>query len=579
MTNGAMTNGAMTNGAMTNGAMTVRKAQIMKLNDTNLQDKIFWESKGYALPQFDRGAVRKRTTQTPVWLHFGAGNIFRAFIAMLQQRLLNDGLQDTGIIAAEGYDYEIIDTAYKPFDNLSISVTLIPDGSTKKDVVGSILECVKADDDGMNRLKEIFAAESLQMVSLTITEKGYDILRGDGTLQEVVAKDFTAKPEAAQSFLGKLSALCLHRYKSSAAPLALVSMDNCSNNGVLLHNAVQSFAAEWVKNGFADSGFSDYISSPDKLSFPNTMIDKITPYPDESVAKKLADDGVEGMVSIKTEKNSVTAPYVNAEEPEYLVIEDVFPNGRPPLQRVGVFFTDRETVSKVEKMKVSTCLNPLHTAISVFACMLSPKGSNARYTRISDAMNDPDLLDLVKSVAEEGLPVVVDPKIISPSEFIDTVINVRLPNPYIPDTPQRIATDTSRKLAVRFGETIKAYMQSDSLDVCSLRAVPMVLAGWCRYLVGIDDNGKPFELDPDPMLSELRPILADILLGADINSTLSNKFPMDCSKLLEPILSNSKIFGVDLYKAGIADLVTHYFRMMIKSNGAVRNTLCSLKTK
>ena len=99
------------------------------------------------------------------------------------------------------------------------------------------------------------------------------------------------------------------------------------------------------------------------------------------------------------------------------------------------------------------------------------------------------------------MPVVVDPGVLNPYEFIGAVINRRLPNPFMPDAPQRIATDTSQKLAIRFGETIKAY-EERGLDKSNLVLIPLVLAGYARYLKGIDDNGQPFEISPDPLLAE-----------------------------------------------------------------------------
>lgn len=156
------------------------------------------------------------------------------------------------------------------------------------------------------------------------------------------------------------------------------------------------------------------------------------------------------------------APFVNAEECQYLVIEDNFPNGRPALEKGGLIFTTRETVDKVEKMKVCTCLNPLHTALAVYGCLLG-------YNLISEEMKNPSLKKLVEVIGyKEGLPVVINPGILDPKEFIDTVLNVRIPNPFMPDTPQRIATDTSQKLAIRFGETIKAYAAAPSLNVADL---------------------------------------------------------------------------------------------------------------
>jgi len=513
----------------------------MKLNDDNLNNKDFWESKGYVLPRFDRKKVRDATLKTPQWLHFGAGNIFRAYIAMLCQRLLDKGDMETGIIAAEGYDYELLDVSYKPFDDLSISVALTPDGELKKTVVGSIIKSLKTNEPDITQLCEIFASKSLQMVSFTITEKAYTVSNSP--------------------FIECIAGLCLHRFNSGAYPLALVSMDNCSHNGLLLQNAIFQAAQKMVASGAADEGFLEYLKNPSKLSFPCTMIDKITPYPDKGVSDALTSDGIEDMVSFVTALGSVTAPFVNAELPEYLVIEDVFPNGRPPLEKVGVMLTTLEIVDKFEKMKVCTCLNPLHTALSVFACMLS-------YNRVSDAMQDKELLALVNAVANEGLPVVVDPGIISPAQFIETVIKERLPNPYIPDTPQRIATDTSKKLAVRFGETIKAYKNSDKLDVLTLRAIPLVFAGWLRYMLAVDDNGAIFTLDPDPMLPELCSVLSGVTLGADVDS----------KKLLSPILKRADIFGIDLYEACLADRVCEYFDMMIKGKGSIRYALKTILT-
>ena len=109
----------------------------MKLSDisTSSFDSKIWEEKGYQLPQFDLQAVRAKTTAEPTWIHFGAGNIFRAFPAAVLQQALDSGAYDRGVIVAEGFDYEIIDKAYRPYDNLSLLVLLKSDGSIEKRVV------------------------------------------------------------------------------------------------------------------------------------------------------------------------------------------------------------------------------------------------------------------------------------------------------------------------------------------------------------------------------------------------------------------------------------------------------------
>ena len=532
----------------------------MKLNEVGLKDTKVWEDAGFALPQFDRTAITKNTKEHPFWVHFGAGNIFRAFQANVVQNLLNDGVLDRGLIVAEGFDYEIIEKMYKPHDDYGIVVTLKADGTVDKTVVGSVVESVTVDSENktdFTRLKEIFENDSLQMVSFTITEKGYSLVNGRGEMLPSVQADMKNGPEKPESYIGKVVSLLYTRFLSGEKPIAMVSMDNCSHNGTKLYEAVEAFAKQWEEASLVKEGFHAYINDPKKVSFPWTMIDKITPRPDPSVRDILAKDGVEELDPVVTSKNTYVAPFVNAEECEYLVIEDAFPNGRPELEKGGLMFTTRETVDKVEKMKVCTCLNPLHTALAIFGCLLD-------YDLISKEMKNPVLKKLVEGIGyKEGLPVVINPGILDPKTFIDQVLNVRIPNPFMPDTPQRIATDTSQKLAIRFGETIKAYEASDSLNVNDLKLIPLVFAGWCRYLMAIDDQGKAFTLSSDPLLDTVCLYVKDIQLGDTV----------DAATVLKPILENKKIFGVDLYEIGMAEKVCQYFTEFIAGPGAVQKTL------
>ena len=532
----------------------------MKLSNSGLADRAQWESAGYRLPEFNREAVAAATKENPFWIHFGAGNIFRAFQANVVQNLLNEGVLDRGLIVAEGFDYEIIRKMNRPHDDYTIAVTLKADGNIEKTVVGSVVEsCILDSDDAKEyeRLKEIFRKDSLQIVSFTITEKGYSLVNGKGELLPDVETDFAAGPQKPSSYIGKVTSLLYTRYQAGEKPIAMVSMDNCSHNGDKLYAAVNTFAEKWVQNGTVDSGFADYVKDRHKVTFPWTMIDKITPRPDASVEAILKADGLEDSEPVITSRNTYVAPFVNAEECEYLVIEDEFPNGRPALEKGGLLFTDRETVDKVEKMKVCTCLNPLHTTLAVYGCLLG-------YEKISEEMKDPELHKMVQTIGYvEGLPVVVDPKVLNPREFIDTVLGMRIPNPFMPDTPQRIATDTSQKLAIRFGETIKAYAESPNLNVTDLKLIPLVFAGWLRYLMAVDDNGQTFELSPDPLLDTVCPYVAEFKLGE----------VADVENILKPILEDDKIFGVNLYEVGMADKVCGYFKELISGTGAVRATL------
>ena len=515
---------------------------------------------GYHLPEFDYDTVHKNTVEHPHWIHFGAGNIFRAFQANVAQNLLNSGVLDTGLIAAEGYDYEIIEKSYRPHDNLSILATLKADNTVEKTIVGSIMESLILDSKNeaeYARLREIFKNPSLQMASFTITEKGYATANAKGEFFPAVAADFEKGPEAPESYLGKVVSLLYTRYTHGALPIAMVSMDNCSHNGDKLYAAVNAFAKAWTDNGLVEAGFLGYVNDQTKVTFPWSMIDKITPRPDAKVEAMLAEDHIGGLDAVVTSKNTYIAPFVNAEECEYLVIEDAFPNGKPALNKGGIIFTDRATVDKVEKMKVCTCLNPLHTALAIYGCLLG-------YTLISEEMKNPLLKNMVEVIGyKEGLPVVVNPGILDPKKFIDEVVNVRIPNPFLPDSPQRIATDTSQKLSIRFGETIKAYEASPDLHTEDLKLIPLVYAGWLRYLMGIDDEGREFTPSSDPLLEEARQYVADYELSFS---------PKDLSKL-DALLANEKIFGVNLHDIGMDTLVKQYFAELSSGVGAVAAAL------
>ena len=532
----------------------------MKLSYEGLRDRAAWSAAGVKLPEFDWKEMCEATEAAPTWVHFGAGNIFRGFIARLQQDLLNQGLVKGGIVAADTFDYDIIDKIYKPFDSMTVMVSLLPDGSLEKEVVASIAKGLRAGGafpEDMEQLRAIFRKSSLQMVSFTITEKGYALTNLQGQFFPFVEADFQNGPAKCSHAMSMVTALLLERFQAGGTPIAVVSMDNCSHNGEKLRASIMTVVDKWLENGFVSQAFADWVRDEEKVSFPWSMIDKITPRPAKVVEEALAAAGVEDMAPIITGKNTFIAPFVNAEQPQYLVVEDRFPNGRPPLEKAGVYMTDRDTVNNTEKMKVTTCLNPLHTALAVDGCLLG-------YEPIAAEMKDRELKALVEKIGyTEGIPVVVDPKILSPMDFIHEVIDTRLPNPFMPDTPQRIATDTSQKVAIRFGETVKSYLAREDLNAADLTYIPLAIAGWLRYLLAVDDAGRPMACSSDPMLETLQGQLAGVELGR----------PESAAGKVSPILSNAVLFGVDLNRAGLGEKIEGMFRELLAGPGAVRSTL------
>lgn len=533
----------------------------MKLTLEGIKNTTVFQKAGILLPGYDVAAVSKKAKQAPRWAHFGIGNIFRIFIGGIADGLLEAGVLDRGLTCIETFDYDVVDKIYTPYDNLGLSVILHADGTRTYKVLGSMAEAVKAqssDPAHWARLKEVFRSKELQLISFTITEKGYALAGSDGIYFPFIQSDIDNGPEKATSAMAVLTAILYVRYQDSRTPIALVSMDNCSHNGDLLRHSVLTMAREWQKKGYVTEDFLTWLGDETQVSFPWTMIDKITPRPSDAIAADLEALGVEDMAPVITSKRTYIAPFINAEQPQYLVIEDRFPNGRPELEKgFGVYLADRATVNLSERMKVTACLNPVHSATGPVGVVLGEE----LYAKMLNT--NPDMMKMARMVAyDEGLPMVEDPRILSPKAFTDELFTDRFPNEYLGDTNLRLATDTSQGVGVRFGETIKAYMKKYG-SAERLTAIPLGIAGWLRYMLGVDDMGNTYELAPDPMVPEIQAALSSVVFGN----------PESLTDQLHPILSNEKVFFIDLYKAGLGEKIEGMFREMIAGKGSTKATI------
>jgi len=469
---------------------------------------------------------------------------------------------DRAVLGVSGSSSGPVREVYAPDDDLCVLVTLGSDGTLRKDVIASIAKTYALspeEPEDLQALQRAFAADSLQIASFTITEKGYALRDADGNLFESAKADMEKGPSHPVTCMGFISSLLYQRYQAGRYPLALVSMDNCSHNGDKLKSSVLEIINAWKEKGVVDEGFISYVNDPKQIAFPWSMIDKITPRPSDDILNKLTELGISNLKSVKTTNGVFAAPFVNAEVPEYLVIEDLFPNGRPALEKGGAILTDRDTVDKCERMKVTACLNPLHTALAIFGCLLG-------FTKISDEMNDDDLRTLVTRMGyNECLPVVCDPKILNPEAFLRQVLEDRFPNPFLPDTPQRIATDTSQKLPIRFGITLSTYLNDRPEKLSELKLIPLVIAGWLRYLLAIDDSGNAFELSSDPLADFFRNELKAQGITYGMTESVSGR--------LSGILSNETVFGTDINKTGLTPVIEDCLDALLKGPGAVRNVL------
>ena len=276
----------------------------MKLTLEGLKDTAAWAQAGVTLPSYDVTALAENTKKSPRWVHFGIGNIFRIFLGSIADTLIEKGELDKGITCVETFDFDVVDKIYKPYDNLVLGVTLKADGNTEK------------------RVKEIFTNPDFQMATFTITEKGYALKNADGQYFPFVQADIDNGPEKPGAAMAIVTALLFERFKAGQYPVAIVSCDNCSHNGEKLMSSIVTMAEEWEKKGFVPAAFVEYLKDENKVGFPWSMIDKITPRPAESVEKELEALGIEDMAPVITSKHTYIAPFVNAEGPQYLVIED-----------------------------------------------------------------------------------------------------------------------------------------------------------------------------------------------------------------------------------------------------------------
>lgn len=512
------------------------------------------------LPCYDVQRSRIMGKKAPIWIHFGGGNLYRGFHAEIAQKLLSKGEMNSGVIVCETFDNEIPDKIYNKYNNNILEVVMHSDGKLENKILSSTSDCLycnPVEGPQFEKIVKYFEQDNLQFITLTITEKGYVIHNTDSELLDIVKSDIKNGFESPKHTMSIITLLLYKRFLVNKLPLALVSTDNFSKNGEKFKTSILEVANGWYKNGFVPIEFLDYLNDKSKISFPWSMIDRITPNPSEKVKERIIELGFSDLDITHTAMGTNIAGFVNTENINYLVIEDSFPNGRPDLTKAGVILTDRDTVDKVDIMKVTTCLNPLHTALAINGCLLG-------FSSIYEEMQDEDLFKLIKGIGYiEGLPVLDNPKIIDPKKFIDEVVYQRLSNPNIPDTPQRIVSDTSQKMAIRFGETIKKYKIINTDNTNQLRFIPFVIASWLRYILSVDDKGNKFSTSPDPLLPELKDKLKYVK-----NDDLDHNH-----RILQPILSNQYIFGVNLYEYGLGNKIESIFLDMLQGPGSVRKTL------
>jgi len=421
-------------------------------------------------PHYDRGRV------TAGVVHVGVGGFHRAHQAMYHDRLMNAGRAlDWGIcgVGVTPADWRMKE-ALTAQDGLYTLVVKHPDGTYEPRVIGSIIEYLFAPDDP-DAVIEKMAAESIRIVSLTVTEGGYNIhhVTGefDSTNPEVV-NDLLPGATPRTTF-GLVTEALRRRRDRGLGPFTVMSCDNLQGNGHHSKSVFTTFAqlrdpelGEWVRR---------------EVRFPNSMVDRITPVTtdaDRSLVRERL--GVDDNWPV------VCEPFTQ------WVLEDSFTAGRPPYEEAGVQVV--ADVEPYELMKLRL-LNGSHQAMCYLAYL-------SGYRLVHQAAQDPLFRAfLLGYMDEEATPTLAPVPGVDLDDYKHTLIE-RFSNPQVHDTIARLCAESSDRIPKFLLPVIREQLATTSGEI---RRSAAVVASWARYAEGVDEQGQPIEV-VDRLRDSLTPL-------------------------------------------------------------------------
>lgn len=449
-------------------------------------------------PAYDRPVVRAGI------VHLGVGGFHRAHQAVYIDRLLTRGKTGWGItgIGVMPGDSAMRD-ALASQDHLYTLSVRNPDGSVSDQVIGSIIDYVLAPEDPEAAI-EALANPIVRIVSLTITEGGYfaNGATGEFDADHPAIRTDLASPERPATAFGLIVAALGRRRARGHGPVTVMSCDNIQHNGTLARRAVLGYAQALDATG-STTGLADWIEK--HVTFPNSMVDRITPVTTEADRSALVDrTGIEDAWPV------VCEPFI------HWVLEDSFAAGRPPLEDVGVQVV--ADVTPYEHLKLRL-LNAAHQAIAHPGALLG-------YEFIDQALGHPVVADLVRAYHREAIGSLAEAPGIDPAEYGATVIE-RFSNAGIRDTVARIRVDGSDRIALFLLPVVRDNLAARRPVTVSALIVALWATGVAADVAGAaSGTGRPadrradllaaaiprFEVDPASFL-DLSEIFGD--LGAD----------------------------------------------------------------
>ena len=423
----------------------------------NARTLAYWRGR-LPVPDYDRDLV------TAGVVHIGVGGFHRAHQAMYHDRLMNQGaaldwgICGVGVMAADRRMKEVLDAQ----DGLYTLVLKHSDGTYEPRVIGSIVEYLFAPDDP-EAVIEKMAAESTRIVSLTITEGGYNLSDVTGEF-DVANPDVLADLEPGavpRTTFGLITEALRRRWKRGLAPFTVMSCDNLQDNGYLSKRVFTAFAR------LRDPELGDWIER--EARFPNSMVDRITPVTTDTDRGEIRERfGIEDLWPV------VCEPYTQ------WVLQDAFTAGRPPYERVGVQVV--EQVEPYELMKLRL-LNGSHQAMAYFGYLCG-------YRLVHEAAQDPLFQAFMLGYMDcEATPTLAPVPGVDLEGYKHTLIE-RFSNPQVRDTIARLCAESSDRIPKWLLPVVRAQLVTGG----EIRRSAAVVASWARYAEGFDEAGQPIEV-------------------------------------------------------------------------------------
>ena len=394
-------------------------------------------------------------------IHIGVGGFHRAHQAVYLDDVCRTGSSDWSITGAGVLASDVrMAESLAAQDHLYALVTR-DDRATSVRVIGSITDYVLAADD-LEPLVTRIAAPDARIVSMTITEGGYPVDEASG--------EFAPPPAAAlpPTFVA-LARAFQGRRDAGLGGVTVQSCDNVMGNGDVTRVATLGVCA------MVEPGLEAWVA--DNVTFPNSMVDRITPQTADADRAFLAE-----------EYGLVDRWPVVAETFIQWVIEDDFAAGRPPYEDVGVLMTDDVRPYETLKLRI---LNAGHSTVTYMAALVG-------HTYIHEIMADPLLARYLQQFHdEEATPSLPPVQGIDVSDY-KRVVAERFANPAVKDQVARVCQDGTSKWPKFLVPTVESQLEQGG----QVKLSALALAAWCQYLLGIDDAGNTITLSTDPRLDE-----------------------------------------------------------------------------